>query len=35
MRIVLVSLNQFWEDKNKNYLACRTIVKQAKDQGRS
>lgn len=32
MRVALVSLNQAWEDKDRNLLACRSFIQNAKAQ---
>lgn len=33
MRVVLVSLNQVWENKGDNFQACRSFIQKAKAQG--
>ena len=33
MRVALVSLNQVWENKEENFLTCRSFVESAKAQG--
>ncbi len=33
MRVALVSLNQAWESKKQNYLACRDFIQKAKEFG--